>query len=285
MGNSKLVTLNGDGYVLVIPDIHGNLYDFNRSVELFREYTKYYKPLYLVYLGDLIHGPTETTDGDDRLYGYKDESIEIIRSLIELKSELGDKLILLIGNHEYSHLSGKVTSKFHSNEAEYLESKLGPSEREVFKQFFREFKLAVFAENGIVLCHGSPNILIDSLEKFSVLDFDCRNDDNLNEIIDSFIYNYGQSKEDTDKFLKNLSGLLNWELRIVLHGHDKTRKGWYMEADNQVCITCFGSPFYYRRYAFVDLSAIYKKNSDLVIDKEIRLLHKEYFDESKVLYK
>ena len=77
--------------VLIVPDVHGR--DFWKKV-----YTEDYD--LAIFLGDYLdHYPDESTDEHD---------IENFKEIIEFKKKFPDKVILLLGNHDWSYYNEEI---------------------------------------------------------------------------------------------------------------------------------------------------------------------------------
>ena len=132
---AKVVTVESTrGPVLISADLHGNLADFERLRELFLASDARGEQPMWISVGDWIHGPNEEVDrGDvvDRfgkpLYAYRDETPAILEGLFALMDRFAGRVLSICGNHEHAHIGGRLTQKFHRNEAAHLEARLSPT--------------------------------------------------------------------------------------------------------------------------------------------------------------
>jgi hypothetical protein len=64
-----------------------------------------------------------------------------------------------------------------------------------------------------------------------------------------------------------------WDLRVVIHGHDRDEAGFFYEGTTQLCPVIFGAPRAEKRYVVLDLGARYEAAASLRDGAEIRRLH------------
>jgi hypothetical protein len=63
------------------------------------------------------------------------------------------------------------------------------------------------------------------------------------------------------------------EVRIVLHGHDRSEQGFFVEGENQLCPVLFGAPREKKRFVVLDLATSYPDVRALRDGHEIRRLY------------
>ncbi|KIG17099.1 hypothetical protein DB30_03696 [Enhygromyxa salina] len=266
------------GQLLISTDLHGNHEDFRRLRAVFfalREAAERPDLVHWASLGDLVHGPSPVARRRDALrFGYPDQSPELVEAMIELRERFPDNFHLLLGNHDHGHIGGPHTSKFYVDEVEMLERRMSAKAIERMHALFRGALLAVAAPCGLLLCHGSPDEQIPSLEQLDALE--PSGDDELAQrsMLRTLLTSYGQPRESTSKLLGQLSRP-QLQLRVVVHGHDVDLDGWYTEHGNQACPVLFGAPPAKRRYLVVDLGARYDQAQDLRDGAEVRHLYPE----------
>lgn len=187
-----LIELSNNGKLLVVTDIHGNLKDFNKYIKIWESG----EHEYFVFTGDLIHAMDLKEDG----------SVEIIYKVRDLlKSE--KNIYLLLGNHEWSVITGIPIYKGGINLTimfeRLLKSKFGDGWKEIldeFKTFFKKFHLAVRTSNKVFISHAGPSRYVESIEDImKVKDYD-------DPILYELIWNrYGDySLSDIDRFLEKV---------------------------------------------------------------------------------
>lgn len=274
--------LPSHGQLLVSTDLHGNREDFDRLLALYMRMRDAASQdgrdpgsVHWALLGDLVHGPSPAARERDPIrFGYADESAALVEALIELRERWPDNVHLLLGNHDHGHIGGPHTAKFFSDEVVMLERRMNPGEINRMHTLFAGALLALAAPCGLLLCHGSPDDQLTSLDELGIID---PQDEPLltrRSILRSLLTSYGQLGETTDRMLKQISrpGL---ELRVVVHGHDVDLDGWYTVHGNQACPVLFGAPPAKRRYLVLDLAARYERAEALREGCEVRYLYPE----------
>ena len=277
MTNRRFKVLPPRGRVLVQTDVHGNLADFHRMRQLFFELTHEDPHTHWVILGDVIHGP----DADSRrrfpkLWNYPDRSFRIVRQLHRLLVEHPDRIHFVLGNHEHSHVGGPTTSKFYPDEAARLRSTLTDEQHRFLVTFIRNALLAVATPCGVVLTHGAPGIDVDGPREIDELVLDeSRATPRQRTLLKHLLRTYGQPREPAQRFLNSLNTALDHPQRVVLHGHDAAREGYFTEGTNQLCPCIFGAPDHQKRYTLLDLQDRYDTAEQLLQKGAVRHLYPE----------
>jgi hypothetical protein len=274
--------LPNHGQLLVSTDLHGNREDFDRLLALYMRMRdtagkegRDPGTVHWALLGDLVHGPSPAARERDPIrFGYADESAALVEALIELRERWPDNVHLLLGNHDHGHIGGPHTAKFFSDEVVMLERRMHPRDIDRMHNLFAGALLALAAPCGLLLCHGSPDDQLESLDELAIIDPHDEPLLNRRGILRSLLTSYGQLGDTTDRMLKQISrpGL---ELRVVVHGHDVDLDGWYTACGNQACPVLFGAPPAKRRYLVIDLAARYERAEALREGCEVRYLYPE----------
>lgn len=274
--------LPNHGQLLVSTDLHGNREDFDRLLALYMRMRdaagkegRDPATVHWALLGDLVHGPSPAArERDPVRFGYPDDSQALVEALIELRERWPDNVHLLLGNHDHGHIGGPHTAKFFSDEVVMLERRMQPGEIDRMHALFADAMLALAAPCGLLLCHGSPDDQLASLDELAIIDPLDEPLLNRRSILRSLLTSYGQHGDTTDRMLKQISrpGL---ELRVVVHGHDVDLDGWYTAHSNQACPVLFGAPPAKRRYLVIDLAARYERAEALREGCEVRYLYPE----------
>lgn len=261
-----------EGVLIVNTDLHGNAADFMKLEEVFRDAGA---RAHWVILGDIVHAPSaDARASDPALYDFEDGSFTIAERIAELQREFPENLHFVLGNHDFGHVGGPRTSKFHRDEVAALESTLGEEERTVLRALLEDALLLVAAPCGVLLTHGSPDTSLLALDMFDA-------DSELRALLESSVHadalrallcSYGQPKATTDAMLAQVSRGADFDLAVVVHGHDKTEQGFFYEGGNQLCPCIFGAPRGEKRYVRLDLGARYERAEDLRDGFEIRRL-------------
>jgi hypothetical protein len=267
--------LEARGRLLVSTDLHGNGRDFRRLRDLFLSLHAEDPDTHWVQLGDVVHAPNDDARrSDPALYDFHDESWAIVDGLSKLMASHPRRVHFVIGNHDYGHIGGGRTNKFHADEVAHLESTMGEGERAAMRAFFVAALIGVATPCGALLAHGSPEDTIGSLEDLDGIDLPPRPDDHVGPmVLRSWLTAYGQPRECTGRLLEALSRGLESPLTFVVHGHDRDESGWFVEGDNQICPVIFGARQENKRCLLLDLGAKYPTVDALRDGVEIRRLY------------
>lgn len=249
------------GRLLVSTDLHGNLADFRALEAVFaREPDTHW-----AILGDVVHGPNaEARKDHPELYDYDDDSSAIIHRLLELRAAHPEHVHFVLGNHDHAHVGGPKTGKFHRDEAATLEATLDASAIAELRTLFDSALLAVAAPNGVLLAHGSPDDALVALDALDGTPFEMSEMTPVQaRVVHTLLGSYGQPAATTAKMLAQVSASSGLDLRVVVHGHDKSEDGFFYEGGNQVCPVLFGALRETKRYVLLDLAARYERAEDI----------------------
>lgn len=260
------------GTALVSTDIHGNFEDF---LALRRVFEALGDGSHWVILGDVVHAPdARAAASDPDLYGYPDGSIHIVEGILEMEQRYPGRVHFVLGNHDHGHAGGPHPGKFYPDEVKALESTLTPEQIAAMKLLFSRALLAVCAPCGAFFSHGSPDATLQHLSDLDrIVDLGKVEEPYLRDVMRGFLLCYGQTDAVNMRFLSNMSDSTGLSLRVLVHGHDRTEEGFFVEGNHQVCLCIFGAPRPQKRYAVLDLSARYERARDLRDGVEIRLLY------------
>ncbi|MFZ2216678.1 MAG: metallophosphoesterase family protein [Methanothermobacter tenebrarum] len=153
----SLIEIGSNENLLVVTDIHGNFTDFKIYLRIWEEDHGRESPI--VFTGDFIHS-----------MGYEDGSIEILETLIAYYRRYKN-FYLLLGNHEWSHITGIDVFKGGINQSlEFemlLKEKFGDKwieKFESYKRFFKELPFAIRTKNRVFISHAGPSKHIKGLD-------------------------------------------------------------------------------------------------------------------------
>lgn len=269
------LVLPARGTLLVNTDLHGNGDDFRALREVFRAALARDPDAHWVLLGDLVHAPDEASRREEpALYDYPDESLAIVTGVLALQREHPGRVHFVLGNHDYGHLGGPHTRKFHSDEVAHLEAALDDDGRAALRELFSRALLAVAAPCGALLAHGSPDERLTDLRALDEIDLppDALGADH-RALLSTLLTSYGQASHVTARMLASVSRGAGCALSFVVHGHDRDEAGWFIEGDNQLCPVIFGAPRVAKRFVLLDLAARYDGVHALRDEHEIRRLY------------
>ncbi|WP_298523260.1 metallophosphoesterase [uncultured Methanobrevibacter sp.] len=251
MSNEKFVQLPAKGRLLVVTDLHGNLEDYEKYIELWDCDDP---DCHLVFVGDFIHS-TDDNDG----------SIEIIEDAID-KYNKYPNFHPLLGNHEWSHIVKSPVFKGHSNQTQEFEDlikvKKGRLEPYLsnYVKFFKSMPFFVKTENGLFISHTGPSTSIYNIKDFNKI---FNNDYNYN-VLHDFLWNrYGDdyTEDDVDNFLKII------DCNCMVVGH--TVVDGYFIYGNQVILS---SSFCSIDKAYLDIDLSVRINNMLELMNNIKFI-------------
>ena len=269
----RLLRLPASGRLLVATDLQGNLRDFQRMLALFEESPE---DSVLVFTGDLIHGPDEETEQSWPDYlgtPYRDESPEVVRSFIEARERYPGRVHCLLGNHEHAHVGGPRTAKFHDDEAEVLEERMGLGPTAAMRTLFNELPLVAVAPNGAVLLHAAPSAHLSGPEDLETIQLEGYAHMGINEffhvpVLGPTLWSRMARPEQSRAFLEALGGT------VAIYGHDVVREGYERVGDDQLCVsTSFALFDKHKVYVELELAQRYPNVHALRDGIELKKLH------------
>ncbi|MCE5214197.1 MAG: serine/threonine protein phosphatase [Methanobacterium sp.] len=160
--NGKLVELPREGIALIITDIHGNLADFKKFMNIWGSFEDE-EDNHLILTGDFIHA----------MGLENDKSVEILE-YVKFKYENSKNFHVLLGNHEWATLSNKALFKAGVNQTYNFDELLKEKFQDDCKQkldeyieFFKALPIAVRTDNRIFISHSGPAHNIHSLDEIA----------------------------------------------------------------------------------------------------------------------
>ena len=253
-------------------DLHGNLDDF-RALE--HTFAALGPDAHWVILGDVVHAPDARSRRDDpALYDYDDGSLAIVDGILAQQRAAPGRVHFVLGNHDHGHVGGPHPRKFHHDEVEALEATLTPAEIARLRGLFARALLAVVAPCGALLTHGSPDDSLTSLDDLDVPSLALDDlDGRQRTVLRALLTAYGQTDDVARAMLSSVSRRGGWDLRVVIHGHDRDEAGFFYEGATQLCPVIFGAPRGEKRCVVLDLAARYADAHALRDGAEIRRVH------------
>ncbi len=193
----------------------------------------------LIFTGDLVHGPDEETERNWPDYlgtPYRDESPEVVRAFLEARERYPGRVHCLLGNHEHAHVGGPRTAKFHQDEAQVLEDRMGPGPTAEMRTLFTQLPLVAVAPNGVVLLHAAPSAQLKGPEELEKVELEGYAHMGIEEflqvpVLGPTLWSRMARPEQSRAFLEALGG------RIAIYGHDVVREGYERVGDDQLCVS------------------------------------------------
>jgi len=179
----SLLKLPKKGKAMVVTDIHGNLTDFEKLLEIWKKFKDKDKQNHLILTGDYIHSRSKT----------KDNSIKILDS-VKWHYEHCKNFHVLPGNHEWSHILDLDIYKSGVNQTQEFKLKLQDKfnqtwmhKLDLYVNFFKKLPLAVKTKNGVFISHAAP----------------ARNINDIDDIINITAAGYGTNNKNLFELLWN----------------------------------------------------------------------------------
>lgn len=273
--NRKLARLPSEGILLVCTDLQGNLADFERMVEIYREEAAK-GPAVLAFCGDLVHGPSpEIVERWPAHLGtpYRDESVELLLRFEQLVRS--ERVLSVLGNHEHAHIGGPVVPKFYPDEAAILDEALG-EHRERICDLFRALPLVAVAPCGVALTHGAPRKTAPTPEAFEELDWAGYRELHALEmsqldVVGALLWSRWCEDADALALLEVVTGRASG---VVVHGHEVVRAGYERRgAHHMVVSTSFALDDAHKCYLRLELDGSYATSADIREGHEILQLY------------
>lgn len=241
--NNKLLIFPPQGQIIICTDLHGNIGDFHTIREKFYQSLVKEQETYLLFIGDLIHGPAiHPNVWPDHLGDYYyDHSDKLIAEFVNLQQEHPGKVFSLLGNHEHSHIGGPHTCKFHRDETLHFENIVGPRRAKKYQKIFRSFPLIALGQKGLVFTHGSPRCSLRSLAQLDRISYEGYEHLGLRNVIyapvvGELLWSRMATKEEARRFLK-ITSINEEPNKVSICGHDVVREGYDKVGREQIVVS------------------------------------------------
>lgn len=269
------LVLPARGTLLVSTDVHGNAEDMAKLAAVFLEERAREPETHWVVLGDIVHAPSADARSDrPELYDFDDGTMAIVDQLLALRGAHPGHVHFVLGNHDHGHVGGPHTHKFHHDEVIALESALSSAELARLRALLEPALFAVAAPCGVLLTHGSPDTTLDDLRALDDVPLEVASMTSAQRAtMRALLTAYGQTDPIAKTMLANVSRGLGFELGVVVHGHDRDERGFFLEGSHQVCPCLFGAPRSEKRFVRLDLGARYENGEALRDGIEILRLY------------
>jgi hypothetical protein len=267
---TRLLRLPPRGRLLVCTDLHGNLADFRRMREVFLQALRAGEDPFLLFTGDLVHGPDCDPADWPTFLGehYRDESGQLCDEYIALRDEHAGRVACLLGNHEHSHVGGPHTPKFWPDETAHFEETVGAKRAERYRALFRGFALVAVSSCGVAVTHAAPNAEIAGPDEIEALKLDGYEQADIWEmaeaqVLGALLWARACAPEVARRFLDAL-GRGGPQLALVVYGHEIVAEGYEPVGDEQLVLsTSFGVARASKRYLKLDLAGRYSSAREL----------------------
>lgn len=206
--SGSLVELPRKGKALVVTDIHGNMDDFRKYMDIWNG-LKDDPHNHLILTGDLIHS----------MGLENDRSVEILE-YVKSQYKNTPNFHVLMGNHEWSTVSKKLVFKAGVNQTldfdSLLRKKFGKEryreKTDEYMEFFRKLPLAVRTENRVFITHAGPATSVKSLDEIkNITDYGFDHNSKMYQLLWNRFEDF--DKKQLESFLK----VVDCEMMIVGH--------------------------------------------------------------------
>jgi predicted phosphodiesterase len=230
----RIAWVEGPGDLIVVSDLHGNLRDFLRAVQIFESRSD----ACLLFLGDLYHGPylspTDWAPHVDKLGDfYYDQSPGLFRAYLHLKSKYPNRVRAILGNHEHAHIGGPRVAKFTPDEAASFESSLTYAERVKLARDIEEWPWIVASECGVAFTHGSPPPTAFDQNKLNNESPVVQNPQVWaqpgNALLSELLWRRFSPPHDVNTFLGHLNNMSEHAQSVVTYGHEPSPEGYQVQ--------------------------------------------------------
>ncbi|WP_409201096.1 metallophosphoesterase [Methanobrevibacter sp. DSM 116169] len=239
---NKLINFKKEGNLLVVTDLHGNLKDYNKYIDLWDCDNE---NNHILFVGDLIHA-----------HKVEDKSIEILNDAIEKLNNYNNFHVLL-GNHEWCHITDTNIFKEDINQTKsfknLIKSKYGSLDLlNKYVELFKLLPIAAKTDNGIFISHAGPTSHVNSLNE---LEYFLNNNNYNNKIIDDLLW--ARPEMFYKREINNFLNTINCKYMVV--GHTPV-DGVKFNGNQLIVSSSFDTK--YKAYLDIDL----KKEFDSVND-------------------
>lgn len=207
------VGFGDDLEVIVAGDLHGNRSALNKIIS----YASLDKsPSRRLILQEIIHGPEDPRCGHDR-------SIELLIRAARLKVAQGEKLVILLGNHDVAQVTGSEISKQGRGACKAFAGGVNfcftDDAREVLDavgEFCLSLPLVVRCPNGALITHSLPSPHRMDQVDLDILERQYRNED---MVRGGTVYEWTWGRDQTEEQTDELARKLGVEFFILGHRH------------------------------------------------------------------
>jgi len=245
----KLVELPKKGKLLVVTDIHGNLKDYKKFMDIWDKFSQ--GDNHLVLTGDFIHAMGKK----------KDQSIEVLES-VKSRWENSGNFHVLLGNHEWATISktciykGGVDQNLNFENLLYKKFKDRCERKlEEYMEFFKKLPIAVKTGNKVFISHAGPPRDINNIDEIINITSDgYLGNVKLFQILWNRSPDYNQ--KELESFLKTVG------CKVLIVGHTPV-DGVKLVGENQLIVSSSYSKGK-KAYVELDLEKEIKKGKDVL---------------------
>jgi hypothetical protein len=234
----RVITIEGATEALAVGDLHGNLDNFRRLLQVAD--LAQHDGRHLI-LQEIIHGPLRYPGGGDK-------SHQLVDLVAALKCQFPTRVHLLLGNHELAQATsrkiGKEEDDLNQRFRDGVAEAYSPQDAEVYalyRELFAVAPLAVRTANRVLLTHSLPNRI--ALERFdpAALERDTTAEADL--LPGGSVYALLWGRDTRQQTASDFLGRMDAD--ILITGHIPCEKGFDVPNERQVILDCLGNPACY----------------------------------------
>jgi hypothetical protein len=234
----RLVALPDGAEVLVAGDLHGNIENFRRLLQVAALGLHARRHLLLQ---ELIHGP-------HRYGGGGDKSHQLLDLVAALKCQFPHRVHLLLGNHELAQWTGQGIAKEEGDlDAQFRQGittaygTYAPAVYEAYRELFAVVPLALRTVNRIFLSHSLPSARRQERFDPAILERDQHDPEDLRPggMVHALLWGRNASAENAAAFLRKV------DADLLITGHIPCEKGFAAPNEQQIILDCLGEPACY----------------------------------------
>ncbi len=132
---------------MVVTDLHGDWDAYQRYRDTFFQLRNLGQADILILDGDMIHASAPAD---------QDKSLDIVLDIMQLKRELGDSLIYVLGNHELPHIYSITLQKGDELFTPRFEFSMAEKRQDIVA-FFDALPFYVRTPGGVCICHAGAS--------------------------------------------------------------------------------------------------------------------------------
>lgn len=241
---NRLITLPRKGRLLIFTDVHGNLEDYRKYLS---KWDSDNPDCHILIDGDFIHS----------IY-VDDYSIEILEDMIE-KYYSYDNFHVILGNHEWAHITKANVFKANVNQRRDFEKMLAKKRGSLeplddYVKFFKDLPFFLQTDSGIFVSHAGPSQKIEIFDDYELI---LEEEDYFNEYVFSMLWS--RPKKDYDEY--NVSLFLDLVgSNVMVVGHTVV-DGYEVYGKQMILSSSFGTDN--KMYLDIDLTKDVNDMEDL----------------------
>jgi tetratricopeptide (TPR) repeat protein len=253
----RAVFLPDEGEVWLTGDLHGNVKNLQRFVEL-ADLDNH--PNRIMVLQEIVHSRLITADN-------RDLSFVAIMEAIKLVAKYPGRVYYLLGNHDLAvHLNrelvkgGKYLNRYLFRGMAYMYRKQYEKVLDVYREFIAGMPAAIFAPNGVFMAHSTPKkAFIPSLSRTYLTETAAELPYSKLKPINAMVNGRDYHPGTADAFADRL------ECDLMLCGHTPTTKGFRIHNNRHLVID---SQHERARYIRFELNERYATAEELADETE-----------------